>query len=392
MEYALLALLFAAPPEPVQTLRHHTDAVTLRVTVSPAIPQPGLPVLIEVEVDEARATFDAETKRPAAVQVAWVGPNETDVRRATPLDDPGIFAARFTPAEAGTHALWILGPYEHGWTVNVGSETDANAEVPARPESFPPATAGNLEQGRLTCERLCRGKIPGAVRVGKLPVWIPTEFGARHGDDALLRAILSDAAGGLSPVERADLLHYLRSLHRSIEDIAPEARRMLIRRFTINEYGQDRLADAGVKSKGLSSGWVFVLFRGKGESLRTIDYDDRIARDSLEKRDKLGYVIFFDRKKDPKLRELAFFLSPEPEYTILSVSGRRASGAIEARQERHLAAVAGLGRFNRPNSMAKAPRAVRKTLTPLYLIAAELATMYVGEERDFNAFDDEFEN
>ncbi|MEO1173506.1 MAG: hypothetical protein AAFX94_15850 [Myxococcota bacterium] len=319
-----------------------------------------------------------------------MGEDRIDVREATPLKDPGIFAARFVPEQAGVYALWILGPHEHGWTVHVGSKTPSSADAPARPEAFPEARSGHLELGRDACRRLCRSDIPGAEKKKELPIWLRSSFGIRHQDADLLKATLT--APPASRVERADLLYYLRSLHRSVQEIAPAARKLLAKRFSINEYGRDRLSEAKVTPGTLSSGWVFVLFRGKGNTLEHVDYADRIARDSLEDQDKLGYLVLFDRAKDPELREIAFYLGPEPNYPIVSVTGRSLTGALTPKLSDQLSSVAGLGRFNEPESLKGAPRPLRKTLTPLYLIAAELATMYVGEEREFNAFDDEFEN
>ena len=57
---------------------------------------------------------------------------------------------------------------------------------------------------------------------------------------------------------------------------------------------------------------------------------------------------------------------------------------------RELSAFAGQGAFNDANSLSSGKKPLRRAVLRMYLIAAELATMYVGAEREFTAFDEEF--
>ena len=85
-------------------------------------------------------------------------------------------------------------------------------------------------------------------------------------------------------------------------------------------------------------------------------------------------------------------LSPNPIVGSQSKSclGPRCSAGWLGQQEDSgpdLARLKGQGRFNDARSLRKGSSSMRKKMLPIYLRAAELATAYYSDERDFTAFD-----
>ena len=94
--------------------------------------------------------------------------------------------------------------------------------------------------------------------------------------------------------------------------------------------------------------------------------------------------------KDGKLYELGFGLNLEPTYSISQIIARSQDGASDASTAKALRSFRGLGRFNDARSLRRGSKSLQSQLLSLYLIAAELGTMYYADEREFTAFDSEF--
>lgn len=395
----------AAEP-PVLLLRHDDDAVGYRVSVSPGVPKPGKSFEVELELSRSLATPDPRygTEKPmndAQVALVLLGPGGPVSHRAVRLRDAGTFGATFTAAKPGPYSLYVvgadpggIGEFRHGWPITVGVWPPPKSQtLAALPKTLPSPEAGNLAHGRALCARHCRKGVEGALPTAKPPTYLSSAFAAAKNDRELLAAFLDeDRARQLSLLDQNDLLQYLRSLHLDLGTLFPDGKAFLAKRFTINDYGLERLKKtAGLELEGdAKSGVVFVAFGGEGnDPPRVIDYDDTIARDGLDRKAKLGYAVFFDRPRDARLREVAFVLGREPTYPIREIRVRNGKGQLDRKLNGQLAAFAGQGEFNDAKSLTRGPASLRKTLLPMYLVAAELATMYYGAEREFTAFDDE---
>ena len=90
-------------------------------------------------------------------------------------------------------------------------------------------------------------------------------------------------------------------------------------------------------------------------------------------------------------KELGMALGREPTYPIKGLLARAATGSRSSSYNRELKSLVGQGKFNDPRSLKKGSSNMRRKMTPIYLRAAELATMYYSDERDFTAFDDAFD-
>lgn len=398
---------------PIQRLRHDGERVAFEVTLRPGVPDANATLAIEVEVEEILANPDPSfgTRRPlseAQLEVTLVGPTPTkkkrrkgkqfaDARIATPLRDPGTFAATFTPPSQGLYGLHIrgkddgVGEFNHEIIVPVGVwPVPKDAAVPAIPADVPQASAGNLAHGKALCKEHCNKGVAGAQPTDGTPLFLASSMAAAKNDSELLATMAGKAANRLSPTEKTDLLFYLRSLHADVESFFPDTTHYMAKRFSINDYGKERLAKHGIKLSGATDeGVVFIVYKGESVGPTLIDYDDRIARDRLKKANKLGYVVFFEQN-DSKLSEIGLVLGREPNYPIVQVIARDESGSRPSRLNKEFAVFTGQGAFNDPKSIKRGSSKWRKFLVPYYLRAAELATMYYGEEREFTAFDDEF--
>ncbi len=394
----------AAEP-PVLLLRHDDTSVHYRVSVSPGVPKPGKRFEIELELSQALETPDPRygSEKPlndAEVALVLLGPSNTVSHRAVRLRDAGTFGVTFTAAKEGAYSLYVVGEdddagaFHHGWPISVGVwPPPKDQTLAALPKTLPAPAPGNLTHGRALCARHCRRAVKGALPTAKPPTYLSSAFAAAKSDAQLLETFIDrERARKLSRLEENDLLHYLRSLHVELGTLFPDAARYVAKRFTINDYGLERLREtANLKLEGdARSGVVFVAYRGEKDGRPVlIDYDDTIARDGLDRDGKLGYVVFFDRPRDQNMREVAIAMGREPTYPIHKIVVRNAAGALNRKLNGQLAAFIGQGEFNNAKSLKTGPKGLRKQLLPMYLVAAELATMYFGAEREFSAFDDE---
>jgi hypothetical protein len=266
-----------------------------------------------------------------------------------------------------------------------------NDGPPALPARLPQATAGNLPHGKAICAERCRTDLDGAQPKGDAPAFLSSAFAASRSNADLLVQAMADGPQ-LSKMELNDLLYYLRSLHLRIDDLFPDAATYTSNEFTINEHGCKRLAESiGLRlEEGSATARVFVVYKGERppSGPQLIPYNDRIGRAKLERSDKLGYVVFLDLPKDPRAQELAFALGREPVYEIVALRARDSQGREDAKLAKALDSFVGKGRFNDPKSLRHGAKSLQKRILPVYMKAAELATMYYADEREFTAFDD----
>ena len=119
--------------------------------------------------------------------------------------------------------------------------------------------------------------------------------------------------------------------------------------------------------------------------------EDRVERGNLKRKDKLGYVVFMKDSKDARFYEVGVALGLEPSYPIVAVKTRAEDGKVQNSLNKQLRSFRGQGRFNDPRSLRRGPRSLQSTILPMYLTAAELATMYYANEREFSEFDTELD-
>ncbi len=400
----------ATPKPPVRKLEQSGEKLGYKLKVRPGVPDAGATFAVEIELSELlanphptygkRRPIDDADLRVILVAPAPEGkkgkaaPAWAEAHTTTKLADAGVYAATFTPPSSGVYGLYLrgsttAGPIEYNGALAVGVWPADEAKFPALPNPEPAVLPGDLAAGRALCEARCKKDVPAALPKGAPPSFLESGFAAAMDNAALLRAVVGDVTG-LDVMAQANLAAHLRTLHVHIPELFPNAEVVLAQSFTINSYGKDRLAEHKITpTDAQATGTVFVVYKGKGP-LRVVRYDDRVARDHLKREDRLGYVLFLDLPGDPKATELALALGPEPTYPIVKLLARDASGGRDAGLNKSLQAFVGLGKFNDPKSLAKGPKGLADKLLPVYLRAAELATMYYADEREFTAFDDEF--
>jgi hypothetical protein len=398
------------PPPALRKIERNDANVGYRVKIRPGVPKAGETVTIEIELAQLLTESDPTygKRKPiddADLRAILVGPSPKKGKAATwsaahrpvRLADSGTYGVTFTPASAGVYGLYLrgsAGDLRLEFQANLPVATWPVAEdapFAALPSPEPELADGNAAHGRAVCAERCKKDHPAALPKGDVPAYLASDVAESLSDNALLAQLLPDA--NLDPMERADLLFYLRSLHLAIRDLFPDAAVILAQPFTINEHGKQRLLEtANIKLDDTQArATVFTIYKGdKASEPKHVAYDDRVSRDRLQKSDKLGYVVFLSLPNEPKAYELALGLGLEPTYPIIKLVGRAQSGARDAAFNKQLAGLTGLGRFNDAKSLAKGPAGLRDKLLPVYLRAAELATMYYADEREFTAFDSEF--
>ncbi len=414
------AAVAPAPPR-CQTERHKVGKIEYRLFVKPCAPKPGAAMEIEAELSEILEFPDPTwgTRKPLAdadlrailVNVDDAKPAKAKkVKKSAPvrlgraavrLGDPGRYGFTFS-ADEGVYAVHLRGTSKTAGAISGG--TVVSFGVWPLPEGFdrnnpPPLTGdepaleiGDMQNGRNICAERCRTDLPAALPKGKPPTFLRSDFAAGLSDDELIKAVLNEGPK-LYSLERNDLLYYLRSLHWGVREFYPEASTMVSKQFTINEHGQKRLNETLGTSFAADelTARVFVPYQVEGEVPPMVDYDDRVTRDRLKRSAKLGYLLFLSIPKEQKAYELALALGREPTYEILGIAARDASGARDAATNKQLQSFVGKGQFNNAKSLAKGAAAFEKRLVPIYLRAAELATTFYTEEREFTEFDAEFE-
>ena len=419
LSYVIAAgLLSGAAPTgtpPVLTYEHESKTIAYKVKVRPGVPNAGGTVNIEVELEEILTTPDPTygDRKPinnAEIIAVMVSPKTrrqregawVDARLGTPLGDAGAYGFSFTPTTGeGVYGLYFqgstpsAGAIEHSVLVSVDVwPIPEKTKTPALPRKIPTATIGNLSHGKALCAEYCKKDIPGALPQGDVPAFLPSDFAAALSDGELLGAIAGQRLHELSATDRLDLVHYLRSLHLHVNEFFPEVAVHTSNVFTINKHGLERLSEsAGIKlENGQADGKVFIVYKGEAKNGKPqlIAYDDRVSRDKIKRADKLGYLIFFNVEGDKRTRELGIAVGREPTYPIVNIISRDAANHRDSSTNRALRSYTRLGKFNDPGSLRRGSSSVRGMLTPHYLRAAELATMYYAEEREFTAFDDEF--
>jgi hypothetical protein len=408
----LLFLLAADPPAfPVRTstpailpVNGEAEGVVYRFKMRPGVPKPGETLTVQLSLtekqDKPHPTYGLSRPMAGAnLQATLVAPDGrwSDARVGLALRDAGAYGFTFTAQTEGIYSLFLSGVWEgkrlgHHIAVPIGQwPIPENVQLPPLPKKPPTPTPADLVHGRALCANVCRTDLVAGLPPAKPPEFLDSAFATALGDDALLRAVGNDQVGGLDEVAHHDLVTYLRGLHVPVRELVPAAAAYMAAELTIDKHGLRRLAETAKLELGeeQATGTVFIVFRGVGGSAaRIVDFADRVARAELKVADKLGYVIFVHVPGRKEAHELGLALGLEPTYEIKGILARDAAGVVGGAFNRELKRYIGKGRFNEPRSLGGGNLAA--FLTPVYLRAAELATAYYAEEREFTAFDNAF--
>jgi hypothetical protein len=398
---------------PVLKKNHDSPTVSYRVTIRPGVAQPGQSITVQIGLasilQQPDPTFGDRKPIDDAKLTAWLIPpknkknkEKVQARVALNLRDAGSYGLSFSPTHKGIYGLHFRGQNASGEKLSYEMKLpfgvwpmDEKAKLPPLPRKLPSASLGNIEGGRRLCDQHCLKNVPGALPTGGTPRFIQSSVASSLGDAELLELFLGPKGKGLTELKRHDMLFYLRSLHFQLAEFFPKAKYFLTGDFTINEHGVERLKDtARLKLKdSQKSATVVIAFKGDKSTApdRLIKFEDRVQRDLLDTSDKLGYILFFEVPGDKKAKELALALGKEPSYPIMGIGARAATGKRDRAYNRRLRSYLKKGSFNNARSLNKGDKSLRKRILPIYLRAAELATMYYADEREFTAFDSEFD-
>lgn len=396
-------------PPPFLQYQASQNGISYKLLLQPGLVHAGEVASLSLQLAQTLTVADPAygNERPledVKVQAIFVGPSDKKnktpwvaARQGMHLEDPGSYGFTFTMPADGVYTLYIRGTangataLDYQVMIPIGQTTiPENATAAVLPKTLPPALEYDAAHGAVLCKARCRTDIEGVISSGGAPVFISSAMAIQLNDDALLQTMVGESAVATLPLTaQYDLLKHLRTLHTPITAFFPSAAAVLPKSFTINEYGRERLRDAlGSKvDAAAATGTVFVVYKNATtpKSPALVAFDDRVTRDTLKRGDKMGYVMFFDMTGT----EVGMAVGTEPNYPILAMVAHGTKGSDED-LNRQLQVYVGQGRFNDPKSIKGGPDSLRAKILPLYLRAAELATMYVSEEREFTAFDQEF--
>lgn len=390
---------------------HATETMAYELRINPGVAEVGKSTSIQVSISEVLGKHDATfgNHKPitdARLTATLVAPGKRAVvqsRTALVMRDSGTYGFTFTSDVEGVHALYIegksatMGDVKYSVPVSFGTwPLPETLELPAKPRKQPKPEVADYRHGKELCYKYCQKDLGFALPQSDTPTYVDSAVAASLSSNQLLKAIAGSGSSRLGELERNDLVFYLDSLAMSIRSFFPSAGVVMPAKFTLNQYALERLEDSArvVLSGNDMTHKVFVIYRNKANAGRpaVVEYDDRISRGSLLRDDKLGYVVFMSNKSDPNFFEVGVAVGLEPTYPIVSIRTRKSSGESDSRLNRQLMSFKGQGRFNDPRSLRRGSKGLQKTLLPMYLTVAEVATMFFAAEREFNEFNSELDS
>ena len=407
------SVALAASKHRPATIRHHqtTETLDYRVRINPGVAAVGKSTIIQVTLSQVLNKKDAalgnlKPINDAKLTGVLVSPGKKGqflARRAITLRDAGTYGMTFTSDTEGVHALYVTGSsaeagnIEFSIPVSFGVWPIAeDVKLPNKPRRAPVATTGDIRHGESLCYNYCKKDLDFALPQADTPRFLSSGFAASKTRDELLTAVVGRSTlSRLSPMQKNDLSFYLNDLFMAVKGFFPDAGVVMPAELTINEYGLERLDESlGLKlSPEEQTNTVFVVYRAKDsvDHPSLISFEDRVERGNLKRKDKLGYVVFMKDSKDARFYEVGVALGLEPSYPIVAVKTRAEDGKVQNSLNKQLRSFRGQGRFNDPRSLRRGPRSLQSTILPMYLTAAELATMYYANEREFSEFDTELD-
>ena len=393
----------------VERYKVQEGRVEIRIDVSPGKGKPAETTQVEIALSEELKTPDARYGNRKPIDDATIigylvaadkrgKARSVTARQAVKFEDPGMYGFAFTLDQVGVHALHVVIKSETQGHIKAAIPVSSDvwpipedAALPSLPRKLPVAGLSDARHGRSLCKKVCSKNLDFTAPEDSVPSFISGNRLNSLATAALLGEVVQPSKlNQLNPIQQNDLFHHLLRLGTNIKQFFPDASSVIPASVELNDYALERLEaslNIDPSEEDLES-TIFVVYRGENKSLRpqVIDSDDLVARDQLDKTQKVGYVIFFSSKTNPDLFELGIALAKEPSYAIVGAIARTQSGE-KSQLQAQLNKLRGQGRFNDARSISSGKSSFRKLMTPYYLRAAEFATMYFAEEREMAAFD-----
>jgi hypothetical protein len=377
-----------APPPAMQQHRLEQAQVRAVVTVNPAQTKPGETVSITLDLTQNPSTPGVTygASKPLEgleVEATWVSsPSFSERRRLWPTGAVGSYGCTFTPSTQGTHALYLKTsvdgkPWEIRVPVAVGVWPADPSSLPVKPSALPALTEANVKHGEVLCASWCRYQKP-----------FLSTYGNSISQESLLRALLQDQYNELSRVQLRDIGAYVRTLYVDAGSFFPKASHMAFHTAVLSPYAKERLGKHKILvSEEETKASLFVAYAQGEQAWDVVPTTDTMKRDLLKPSEKRGYLVFAVMDG----YEWAMQLGKEPTYPIVALQVRSLEGKDVLAMNKQLASFVGQGRFNDVSHFAQKETALGKKVAALYLRAAEYATAYVSDEREFTAFNAEFQ-
>ncbi|MEM1022523.1 MAG: hypothetical protein AAGD10_07680 [Myxococcota bacterium] len=181
-----------------------------------------------------------------------------------------------------------------------------------------------------------------------------------------------------------DMVAFVRTRHLGLADFFPEAARYLLKEYTIDNFGEDRLKENLGRLPSDRTHPVYTMYDFEGEKGRLAFVpQDPLLIDELERDKKLGYLVFLSMETPHGRAEVG--IAVDAKGVVRSAQVHRTEKEAE-KVNAALAVFEGQGRLGGPGKF-EAPRRSPATayvdaFREAYLLAMESVTMFVREERD----------
>lgn len=285
--FAASVLAVAGPPE-VEVSRFDGQRIGYTVRQIPGVARAGTTFELAVRLEELFRRPDPVFGRRrmlsgAHVVVYLLDPKGAlvDARLAAPDGDDGNFAAHFTPTIDGIYSAHVRGTthdnvaldYAVLVNVNVWPMLDGLSPDPL-PRTLPVATIGDRKHG----EELAK-----ALQLAPLSA----EESEALDDETLLARVAPGAP--TRPVDRRDLVRYLRSRTVRVVDLFARASAYAAVRTSLDADATARLAARGMKTP--RPGYVFVVYAGPKPTGHLEPLTPTAAR-AMPSSERVGFVAY----------------------------------------------------------------------------------------------------
>lgn len=227
---------------------------------------------------------------------------------------------------------------------------------------------------------------------GKLNLIPNEQMFALIREGAGLKKPKDHAFGGpkLNFLETWDMIAHVRSLHMGIDEFFPDSSRYVMKVYTIDQYGTDRIEKATGKPLKDKTAAVFTFFDFPGEEARLAFVpQDPIKLDQLKKDKKAGYLVFLPFKTEGFEGELGIGMDKEGKMTTVLVHQSEKGADL---LNKSLSRFRGLGKKGQKEPLkiggGKPMEKLAEDLFPVYLRAMETVTMYDRDEAERTWADD----
>jgi mono/diheme cytochrome c family protein len=182
---------------------------------------------------------------------------------------------------------------------------------------------------------------------------------------------------GLSPLDLADLVAFLRSGVTGLRDVYPEANRFTGKRYEIDAEGLKRFETIVGEKMEQPKVMAFSAYKGgvAGEPPEFITPEDNRGLDTLKKKEKVGYLVFVTLPVGVKGASMQVALGVADNGTITALLAANPDDPARADAEKRLKPFVGMSGAERkpfvPPKGVKGEEALAKALTRAYYRAQE---------------------